>query len=183
MFCQKWIKEYWIAARHRHLCLYKMYLHCPFNFVIVPRLSRTRGTLTLIRPSVRPSVWHKNFNLANIFWSIDDRALIFGMHDNCDRPFLFVPCFDLDIDLWPIPRYNLLPGEGPQFFEFACCKLQLHFPTTVWTTILRSNVNKINRKEQYHIYPVIVQHAKCCSFFFCSPSSIILHRTYKKYTL
>ena len=26
----------------------------------------------------------------------------------------------LDHDLWPISRSNLLPGGGPQFFEFAC---------------------------------------------------------------
>ena len=61
------------------------------------------GTLNLIRPSVRPSVRlsvrHKNFNLAHIFWSINDRALILGMHDHCDKPFLLVPCGNLDLDL------------------------------------------------------------------------------------
>ena len=91
---------------------------------IVPRLSRKRVTLKLIRPSVCPSVCqslcHKNFNLAHIFWSINDRALIFGMHDPCDKPFLLIPCGDLDLDLWPTSRSNLFTGGGPQFFEFAC---------------------------------------------------------------
>ena len=90
-----------------------------------PRLSRKWGTLNLIRPSVppsvRPSVRHKNYNLAHIFWSINDRALIFGMHDPCDRPFQLTPCRDLDLNLWPTSRSNLLPGGGPQFSEFACC--------------------------------------------------------------
>ena len=92
---------------------------------------RRRGTLKLIRPSVSPSVCqsvcHKNFNLAHIFWSINDRALIFGMHDPCDKPFLLIPCGDLDLDLWPTSRSNLLPGGGPQFFEFACCSLILYY--------------------------------------------------------
>ena len=95
---------------------------------IVPRLSRKWGTLNLIRPSVgpsvclsaSPSVCHKNFNLAHIFWSVYDRALIFGMHDPCDKPFLLIPCGDLYLDIWPTSRSNLLPGGGPQFFKFAC---------------------------------------------------------------
>ena len=49
--------------------------------------------------SVCLSVRHKNFNLAHIFWSINDRALIFGMHHPCDKPFLLVPFGDLY--LWP----------------------------------------------------------------------------------
>ena len=45
---------------------------------IVPRLSRKRGKLKLICPSV----CHKILNLAHIFWNINDTlALIFGMHD------------------------------------------------------------------------------------------------------
>ena len=48
--------------------------------------------------SVCPSVClSKNFNLAHIFWSINDRALIFDMHDHYDKPFILVPCFDLDL--------------------------------------------------------------------------------------
>ena len=67
------------------------------------------------------SVCHKDFNLAHIFWSINDRALIFGMHDPCDMSFQLVPCGDLD--LLPTSRSNLLPGGGPQFFELACFRL------------------------------------------------------------
>ena len=76
-----------------------------------------------VRPSVRPSVCHKNFNLAHIFWSIKDRALIFGMHDPCDMPFQVTPCRDLD--LWPSWRSKLLPSGGPQFSEFACSYLEV----------------------------------------------------------
>ena len=105
-------------------------------FLFVPRLSRKRGILKLIRPSVCPSVCqslcHKNFNLAHIFWSINDRALIFGMHDPCDKPFLLIPCSDLD--LWPTPRSNLLPGGGPQFFEFAC-SLSIDYSAIRWCCV------------------------------------------------
>ena len=88
------------------------------------RLSQKLGTLKLIRQSVCQSVsqpvCHKNFNLANIFWSINDRALIFGMHDPSDKPFLLIPCGDLDLDLWPTSRSNMLPGGESHFFKFAC---------------------------------------------------------------
>ena len=98
-----------------------------FVYIIVPHFRKSVGTLNLIRlsvrPSVRPSVCHKNFNLAHIFWSIKDRALIFGMHDPCDKPFQVTPCRDLDLDLWPSSRSKLLPSGGPQFSEFACLSL------------------------------------------------------------
>ena len=103
-------------------------LKLQYDSFFVPRFRESVGTLNLIRPSfcpsvrpsVRPSVCHKNFNLSHNFWSINDRALIFGMHDHCDIPFLLVQCDDLDLDLWPVSRSNLLPSGGPQFFEFAC---------------------------------------------------------------
>ena len=70
-----------------------------------------------------------SFGLAN-FLSLSDGmsdmlkkfSTSLGMHDPCDNPFLLihVPCSDLDLDLWPTSRSNLLPGGGPQFFEFAC---------------------------------------------------------------
>ena len=47
--------------------------------------------------SVCPSARHKNSNLALIFWGINDRALIFCMHDPCDKPFLLAPCRDLGL--------------------------------------------------------------------------------------
>ena len=90
---------------------------CPPHFA----KARDIKSHSSVRPSVRPSARHKNFNLAHIFWSINDRALIFGMHAPCDRPFQLTPCCDLD--LWPPSRSNLLPGGGPQFSEFACCDL------------------------------------------------------------
>ena len=56
---------------------------------------KSTGKLKLIYPSV----CHKKINLSNIFWIINDRALISGMYDPCDKLSQFVPCFDLD--LWP----------------------------------------------------------------------------------
>ena len=38
--------------------------------------------------------------------SINDRALIFGMHDPCDKSFLLLPCGDLDLDLLPTSMSN-----------------------------------------------------------------------------
>ena len=68
--------------------------------VIVPHLSRKRETLKLVRLSVHQSVCpSQKVNLAHIFWSINDRALIFGMHDPYDKPIHFAPCRDLDIHL------------------------------------------------------------------------------------
>ena len=81
--------------------------------IFVPGLSRKRGTLKLIRSSVCPSIGYKNVNLAHVFWHINDRALIFGIHDPCDKPFLLLPCGDLD--LWSTSRSNLLPGGDHKF--------------------------------------------------------------------
>ena len=95
---------------------------CFANFcVIFPNaLPLTKAGDIKSHSSVRPSVHHKNFNLAHIFWSINDRELIFGMHDPCDRPFQLTRCRDLDLDIWLTSRSHLLPGGGPQFSEFAC---------------------------------------------------------------
>ena len=91
---------------------------------IVPRFRESVGTLNLIRPSVCLSVClsvcHKIFNLGHNFCTITDRALILGMCVPCDKTFPEVPCRDLDGDLWPTSRSNLLPSGGPQFSEFAC---------------------------------------------------------------
>ena len=99
--------------------------------VFVPRFRESAGTLNLIRLSVRPSVplsvcpsvRHKNFNLGHNFCTIIGRALILGMCILCDGTFPMVPCRDLDGDLWPTSRSNLLPSGGPQFSEFACTGL------------------------------------------------------------
>ena len=109
-----------------------------FDRSYCPRLSRKLGTLKLIRLSVCLSVCHKNFNLAHIFWSINDRALIFGMHDPCDKTFQLTSC--LDLDLWPTSRSKLLPGGGPQFFKFGCYRL---------TTCMLSSENSCSRELGY----------------------------------
>ena len=92
---------------------------CQFNnqwpqllIIIVPRFRESTGTLNLIRLSVRPSVRHKNFNLGNNFCTITGRALILGMRVLCDKTFQRLPCHDLDDDLWPTSRSNLLPSGG-----------------------------------------------------------------------
>ena len=99
--------------------LSKVLPYCPPPFAKAGDI-KTHSSICL---SVSPSVCHKNFNMAHIFWSINDRALIFGMHDPCDKPFLLIPCDDLD--LWPTSRSNLLPGGGPQFFKFYGLYCQL----------------------------------------------------------
>ena len=48
-------------------------------------------------PSIHSSECHINFNLAHIFCSINDRALIYGLHDPCDKPFHLALCCDLVI--------------------------------------------------------------------------------------
>ena len=63
--------------------------------------------------SVRPSVHQKNLNLAHIFWSINDRALISGMHYPCEKPFHLAPCYDLDLN------FDLLQGQ-------SCCRAGDH---------------------------------------------------------
>ena len=98
----------------------------------VPRFRESVGTLNLIRLSVCLSVCHKNFNLGHNFWTITDRALILGMCVPCDKTFPVVPCRDLDGDLWPSSRSNLLPSGGPQFSEFAC--FFFHFISYLFAT-------------------------------------------------
>ena len=94
-----------------------------FFFLFVPRFRESAGTLNLIRSSVRlsvrPSICHKNFNLGHNFCTITGRALILGMCVLCDKTFSMVPCSDLDGDLWPTSRSNMLPSGRPQFSEFA----------------------------------------------------------------
>ena len=88
-----------------------------------PPLLRKRGDIkshSSVRLSVSPSLCHKNFNLGHNFCTITGRALILGMCVLCDKTFPMVPCRDLDRDLWPTSRSNLLPSGGPQFSEFAC---------------------------------------------------------------
>ena len=86
-------------------------------------------------PSVRLSVCHKNFNLGHNFCTITDRALILGMCVPCVKTFPVVPCHDLDGDLWPSSRSNLLPSGGPQFSEFAC--LFLLYQTVDYSSDMR----------------------------------------------
>ena len=45
-----------------------------------------------------PPLW--NFNLANNFWTVSSRALIFHRNIPCDKTFLLVP---LLLTLWPWP--------------------------------------------------------------------------------
>ena len=59
--------------------------------------------------SIYPSVHHKNLNLAHIFWSMNDRAMIFGMHKPCDKPHVVTLTF----------KVKVVSGRGPQFSEFS----------------------------------------------------------------
>ena len=54
-------------------------------------------------PSFCPPLW--NFNLANNFWTVSARALIFHMNISCDKTFPWVPLFFtlwFDLGVWPI---------------------------------------------------------------------------------
>ena len=102
-------------------------LCCPPPFAKAGEIKTHSSVCPSVRLSFTLSVCHKKINLAHIFWSINDRALIFSMHKPCDKSFRFVPCGDLD--LWPTSRSNLLPGGGPQFFEFACFICWLFVPS------------------------------------------------------
>ena len=101
--------------------------------------------------SVRLSVRHKNFNLAHIFWSINDRALIFGMHD----PYAFgtMPWPWSWSWPWPTSRSKLLPGGGPHLFQ------------AIWQWIMLSHFVDIRLRfgYQFDVSPFSRSHA--CSFF------------------
>ena len=74
-------------------------------FIFMPKME-DRGhivfVLSVILHSVIlsfcPPLW--NFNLANNFWTVRARALIFHMNIPCDKTFPWVPLF---FTLWPWP--------------------------------------------------------------------------------
>ena len=76
---------------------------------IMPQRSKIRGHIVFVL-SVIPSFFHSvilsfchslwNFNLANNFWRVNARALIFHMSISCDKKFLKVPLF---FTMWPWP--------------------------------------------------------------------------------
>ena len=112
-----WKLKFVIVVPYRYMYM-SMHLICPNSlehcigytgtsinvfFIFVPHFRESVGTLNLIGPSVclsvplsvRPS--HKNFNLAHIFWSINDRALIFSM------PWSLWLALSIDTMPWPWP--------------------------------------------------------------------------------
>ena len=96
---------YWFQFRF----IFKIFYFCPTPFAKAGHIK----THSSVCPSLCLSVRYKNFNLAHIFLSINDRALIFGMHDPCDKPFQLAPCSDLDLDT------ELRQGQ-------SCCKAGDH---------------------------------------------------------
>ena len=98
-----------------------------------PALSQKWGTLKLICQSVCLSIGYKNFNLAHIFWSINDRALIFGMHDPYYKPFVLVPCGEFD--LWPTSRSNLLLGGDHISSNLLVGSIFYAFIVPRWATV------------------------------------------------
>ena len=134
-------------------------VYCP-RF-LVPCFCESVGTLNLIRLSVRPSirlsVCHKNFNLGHNFCTNTDRALILGMCVPCDKTFPMVPCRDLDGDLWPTSRSNLLPSGGPQFSEFACplCCSPAYFHMCLlrpWPMTSKINTRRVHPLTMANMY-------------------------------
>ena len=73
---------------------------------------------SFVCPSVCLAFHYKRFNLAHIVWSINGRAIIFGMNDPWNMSFQLTPCCDLD--LWPTSRSNIVAARGLQFSEYAC---------------------------------------------------------------
>ena len=99
-----------------------------------------------IQPTVPPSVCHRNFNLAHIFWSINEWGLIFSMCYPCDKPFQLATCHDRDLYknfnlihiIWSINDRVLMfgmydPCNKP--FELALC-LDLHLRPTSRSNLL-----------------------------------------------
>ena len=73
---------------------------CSYNYCTPPfAKAGDIKTHSSIHLSVPLFVRHKNCNLAHMLWSINDRALIFDMHDPYDKPFHLAPCCDLDLHL------------------------------------------------------------------------------------
>ena len=84
--------------------------------------------------SVPPSVSHKNFHLAHIFWSINDRTLIFGMIF-FTSPFNFYHAETLTFDL--------LQGQ-------ICCRMGNH---TSWNLLVHhKNLHTIGRGQNSHYW-------------------------------
>ena len=85
--------------RKRHfawLALFVLFQKCSHNFYLYDR--RSGGKLFLSCLSLCPPLW--NFNLANNFWTVSARALIFHMSISCDETFPLVPLF-LTLRPWP----------------------------------------------------------------------------------
>ena len=129
------------------------YLSASYPIIFVPRLSRKWGTLKLVRPSVCPSVCHKNYNLAHIFWSINDTALIFGMHGHCDKPF------SIGTMLWPWPlsyvKVKFVAGRGTTILRI-CLYLFLVYQLLDVCIVINNN------KKHLYIYVI---HLKNNSMF------------------
>ena len=80
------------------------------------------------------------------------------MYDPCDKPFLLVPCGDLD--LCSTSRSTLLPGWGPQFFEFSCYgRVILEFPMQSNHTFLNFGVcSKFCNPGAYHLQELLITY-------------------------
>ena len=106
---------YFIVHNHnKFLQLFFMLGHlikvCPnVCLVVMPPRSKIGGHIVFVlsvilsfRHSVIlsfcPPLW--NFNLANNFWTVSARALIFHMSIPCDKTFPWIPLF---FTLWPWP--------------------------------------------------------------------------------
>ena len=63
------------------------------------------------------SLCHKNFNLGHIFFSIDSKPFVFGMHFPCDKTFQTVIWWDFD--LWPSGRSNFLIFKEGHFLPIG----------------------------------------------------------------
>ena len=90
-----------IPYRNMHGAYYRKIIQTDNNWIFMPPRSKIGGHIVFVLPvilSFCPPLW--NFNLANNFWTVSARALIFHMHIPCDKTF---PWVSIIFTLWPWP--------------------------------------------------------------------------------
>ena len=78
------------------------------------------------------------------------------MHDPCDKSFLLVPCGDLDLDLLPTSRSNLLPGRT---IILRICLVYLVFIFVHWEiaySIYKPSARYISLTMKYNMFKGMV---------------------------
>ena len=109
-----------------------------------------------------PFYWHHVVTLTLTFDLLQGQIC-------CQAPFLLIPCGDLD--LWPTSRSNLLPGGGPQFFEFACVFWMVYSQRKVSIFLLYYNIHILTKLSWFLVH--LSQRLKCTIVITRCPSSVV----------